>query len=109
MGLKAKACVKGCGWCCQYQNLPLPTNDFFTLKKMIELYRTRGNKVYIDPTDKIWYALIYSPCVHYDTETTLCGIHESKPELCAKWVCHDPGRMHEYYQQLIKEGEEYCE
>jgi Fe-S-cluster containining protein len=107
MGVQTKTCIEGCGWCCQYQNLPIPINDFFTLRGMLELYRTRGDKVYIDPVEKSWYVLIEDPCVHWDTETTLCRIHKFRPELCRTWTCHNPGHMHTYYAKLIREGRKY--
>jgi Fe-S-cluster containining protein len=101
-------CKLGCGWCCNNINMPVPTNEFFTLERMIELLRTQGHTIYCEPGDDLWYVIINKPCVHYDTETTKCRIHnQPRPWLCSNWVCHDPGNMIEYYDNLVKEGEEY--
>lgn len=107
MGNQMANCIKSCGWCCQYTNLPVPTNEMFTLKRMLELYRLQGHKVYKEPTEGRWYVLIDAPCAHWDPETALCRIYNiSRADLCNRWTCHDPGGMHEYYDRLIKEGED---
>jgi len=108
MGLKAKACVEGCGWCCRNVNMPVPTNELFTLERMLELLLLQGHKIYQEPSSKDWYVIIESPCAHYDIETRKCRIYhllEARAYLCRNWTCHDPGNMLEYYDFLTIKGE----
>jgi Fe-S-cluster containining protein len=101
-------CVEGCGWCCEHMNMPVPTNELFTLKRTLELFLLQGHNVYRDPGDKLWYVIIKSPCAHFDIDTKKCRIyHLKRPYLCREWVCHAPGHMYTYHAKLFREGREY--
>jgi len=107
--IKTTEHCKDCGWCCYYSNHPVPTNDYFTLERMLELYYMQGHKVYWEPGNGKWYVLHVAPCAQYNTKTKLCKLYETgkRPEICKDYVCPDPGNMWERHEKLCAESQRY--
>jgi len=93
-----------CGWCCAKSNFPIPTNDYFKLERMLELFYKQGHPLYWEPKDGEWYVLLDIPCQHYDILTKKCDLYGTgrRPEICGDFICGFPGRMYQRYNNLLK-------
>jgi SAM-dependent methyltransferase len=95
-----------CGWCCVQSNFPVPTNDYFRLDRMLELYYKQGHKLYQEPVNKKWYVLTDTPCKHYDKLTKKCDLYGTgkRPKVCRDFVCAWPGTIWERYNKLVEDA-----
>lgn len=94
---------RDCGWCCAKSNFPVPTNDYFRLNRMLELYYRQGHPLYWEPTNGKWYILLDQPCQYYDQTTKQCKVFGTKkrPEICGDFICGFPGRIYKRYDVLL--------
>jgi Fe-S-cluster containining protein len=74
--------------CCRYFSMQVDTprsrRDYDDLLWMLAHQQV---SVYID--DKAWYLMIHTQCRFLDTDTNLCGIYETRPQMCREHSVDD--------------------
>ena len=97
--------------CCRYFALPLDTpkrrRDYDTIRWML---LHEGTAVFLENGD--WYLLVYARCRHLQ-DNHLCGIYETRPQICRKYSTTDceyeDEWTYEHYFETPEQLEEYME
>ena len=71
-----------CQGCCTKTIIPINPS-----KQGLELYYTKGVKLYLDMSIRQWYVLIDQPCP--ELTDAGCYIYDKRPELCRSWTCDE--------------------
>jgi Fe-S-cluster containining protein len=97
--------------CCRYFALPIETPDQYSDFEYIRWYLLHG-AASVFKEDDDWYLLVHTECKHLQPNN-LCGIYETRPEICREYTTdnceYDDEYTYEFYLETAEQVAEYTE
>jgi Fe-S-cluster containining protein len=97
--------------CCRYFALPIETPEEYSDFEYIRWYLLHGGASVFKEDDD-WYLLVHTECKHLQANN-LCGIYETRPEICREYTTdnceYDDEYTYEFYLETAEQVAEYTE
>ena len=100
------------GKCCRYFALPIDTPEGWKEYDYMRWFLLHERAtVFVD--EDTWYLLVHTKCKHLDDRTNLCGIYETRPNICREYSSdkceYEDHYVYDQYFELPEQVEEYAE
>ncbi len=100
------------GKCCRYFALPIDTPESWREYDFMRWFLLHERaSVFVD--EDTWYLLVHTKCKYLDDKTNLCGIYETRPDICRDYgsdKCeYEDHYVYDQYFELPEQVAEYAE